>query len=161
MCVWGGRRIKTAKENQRIHNPDVRGCRPPPEPAGPGFTDDGARLGPASNARSEDSSAPLARIRHRPCQLTLTTLSQALLSRRCTAEARRHMNLNKADRKVFLPPREKTSRTRTPRKKQDDFNDEVRWRGPLQRALLSPRLWWWPCGWQAEVGAWAGSRGRD
>ena len=50
------------------------------------------------------------------------------------------MNLNKADRKVFLPPREKTSRTRTPRKKQDDFNDEVRWRGPLQRALLSPRL---------------------
>ena len=34
------------------------------------------------------------------------------------------MNLNKADRKVFLPPREKTSRTRTPRKKQDDVNDE-------------------------------------
>ena len=70
------------------------------------------------------------------------------------------MNLNKADRKVFLPPREKTSRTRTPRKKQDDFNDEVRWRGPLQRASLSPRLRWWLSGWQAEVGAWAGSRGR-
>jgi hypothetical protein len=71
------------------------------------------------------------------------------------------MNLNKADRKVFLPPREKTSRTRTPRKKQDDVNDEVRWRGPLQRASLSPRLRWWPCGGQAEVEAWAGSRGRD
>ena len=140
----------------------VRGCRPPPEPRHR-LSDDGARSthGPASSARSEDSSAPLARIRHRPCQLTLTTLSQALLSRRCTAEARRHMNLNKADRKVFLPPREKTSRTRTPRKKQDDFNDEVRWRGPLQRASLSPRLRWWLSGWQAEVGAWAGSRGRD
>ena len=70
------------------------------------------------------------------------------------------MNLNKADRKVYLPPREKTSRTRTPRKKQDDFNDEVRWRGTLQRASLSPRLRWWLSGWQAEVGAWAGSRGR-
>ena len=40
------------------------------------------------------------------------------------------MNLNKADRKVFLPPREKTSRTRVPKKKQDELQDEVRWVGP-------------------------------
>ena len=34
------------------------------------------------------------------------------------------MNLNKADRKVFLPPREPL-RKRTPKKKGSDFNDEV------------------------------------
>lgn len=48
------------------------------------------------------------------------------------------MNLTKADRKVFLPPRE-NQRKRTPKKKDNDFQDEVRRRhvAPCIRASLS------------------------
>ena len=50
------------------------------------------------------------------------------------------MNLNKADRKVFLPQREKGTRVREPKKKDKEFQDEVRWRSSLHRASLSPRF---------------------
>ena len=54
------------------------------------------------------------------------------------------MNLNKADRKVFLPPREKTSRTRVPKKKSDDFQDEVHWRvAPCVAHHSRPRITMW------------------
>ena len=74
------------------------------------------------------------------------------------------MNLNKADRKVFLPPREKTSRTRVPKKKQDEFQDEVRWvapciaRHPARGSVVAVGATGWALA--AEGRAWAGSWGR-
>ena len=50
------------------------------------------------------------------------------------------MNLNKADRKVFLPQREKGTRVREPKKKVKEFQDEVWWRSSLHRASLNPRV---------------------
>ena len=72
------------------------------------------------------------------------------------------MNLNKADRKVFLPPREKTSRTRVPKKKQDELQDEVRWVGPCiaRHSARGSVVAIGATGWHSHEGrAWAGSLG--